>query len=171
MNFKKTRIMKKIKIAALFLLMFAVVTTAPAQLNKLGKNLVKKAEQKVEQKVNQTSGTSAEKPPVETEPEKNNGQVVVESSVSETGVKILYVSKQNGNNKNNGSKAGPLKNLDKAIILSEPGGKIYIAGGIETGTLNVGFIKSNKPVQIYGSWDESFEKAGFYCPSHTNSAR
>lgn len=70
--------------------------------------------------------------------------------------KILYVSKQNGNNKNDGSKSAPLKNLDKAIQLSEPGGKIYIAGGPETGTLNVGFIESDKPVQIYGSWDESF---------------
>ncbi len=148
--------MKKTKIVTL-LLMVVVVTTAPAQINKLSKNLVKKAEQKVEQKVNQTTGTSAEKVPVETETEKNNLQVS-ESSVSETGVKILYVSKQNGNNKNDGSKSSPLKNLDKAITLSEPGGKIYITGGIETGTLNVGFIESNKAVQIYGSWDESFEK-------------
>ena len=71
---------------------------------------------------------------------------------------ILYVSKQKGNNKNDGSKAAPLKNLDKAIEISAPGGTIYIAGGNETGTLNVGFIESDKPVQIFGSWDESFEK-------------
>ena len=79
-----------------------------------------------------------------------------ENTVQQEQEKILYVSKQNGNNKNDGSKAAPLKNLDKAIQLSEPAGKIYIAGGVETGTLNVGFIESDKPVQIYGSWDESF---------------
>lgn len=70
--------------------------------------------------------------------------------------KILYVSRQTGNNKNDGSKSAPLKNLDKAIQIAEPGGKIYIAGGIETGTLNVGFLESDKPVQIFGSWDEDF---------------
>jgi hypothetical protein len=70
--------------------------------------------------------------------------------------KTLYVSKQNGNNKNDGSKALPLKNLDKAIQLAEPGTNIFIAGGIEMGTLNVGFIESDKPVKIYGSFDETF---------------
>lgn len=69
---------------------------------------------------------------------------------------IIYVSKQNGNNKNDGSKSAPVKNLDKAIQLAAPGGTIYIAGGIETGTLNMGFIESEKAVKIYGSWDENF---------------
>jgi hypothetical protein len=71
---------------------------------------------------------------------------------------VIYVSKQNGNNKNDGSKSAPLKNLDKAIQVSGPGGTIYIAGGVEMGTLNIGFIESDKPVQIFGSWDETFTK-------------
>jgi hypothetical protein len=69
---------------------------------------------------------------------------------------ILYVSKANGSNKNDGSKAAPFKNLDKAIEVALPGTTIYIAGGIESGTLNVGFIESDKPVKIFGSWDENF---------------
>jgi len=68
----------------------------------------------------------------------------------------LYVSKQNGNNKNDGSKGAPLKNLDKAIAVAAPGTTIYMAGGVEMGTLNVGFIESDKPVKIYGSYDETF---------------
>jgi hypothetical protein len=69
---------------------------------------------------------------------------------------IIYVSKQNGNNKNDGSKSAPVKNLDKAIQLVSPGGTIYVAGGIETGTLNIGYIECDKAVKIYGSWDENF---------------
>ena len=75
---------------------------------------------------------------------------------SQVGNGILYVSKQNGNNKNDGSKGAPLKNLDKAIALAAPGTTIYMAGGVEMGTLNVGFIESDKPVKIYGSYDETF---------------
>ncbi len=70
----------------------------------------------------------------------------------------LYVSKQNGNNKNDGSKGSPLKNLDKAIQLAVPGASIFITGGVEMGTLNVGYIESDKPVKIFGSYDESFSR-------------
>ena len=76
----------------------------------------------------------------------------------EASVEAIYVSKKAGSNKNDGSKSAPLKNLDKAIEMSKPGGTIFIAGGIETGTLNIGFIESDKAVKIYGSWDDNFEK-------------
>lgn len=77
--------------------------------------------------------------------------------VPSTSGEFIYVSRSTGSNKNDGSKSAPLKNLDKAIEMSKPGGTIYIAGGIETGTLNIGFIESDKPVKIYGSWDDNFE--------------
>lgn len=69
-----------------------------------------------------------------------------------------YVSAQNGNNRNDGSQSAPLKNIDKAINVAAPGSAIKVAGGVYMGTLNVGFIESDKPVQIYGSYDESFSK-------------
>lgn len=75
---------------------------------------------------------------------------------SQVGSGILYVSKKNGNNKNDGSKGAPLKNLDKAIALAAPGTAIYVSGGVEMGTLNIGFIESDKPVKIFGSYDETF---------------
>lgn len=68
----------------------------------------------------------------------------------------LYVSITAGSNRNDGSKELPLKNIDKAIAVAQPGGEIRVAGGVYMGTLNVGFIESDKPVKIYGSFDETF---------------
>lgn len=120
----------------------------------------------VAKKVVSTQTSSVEQKPVQEEPENVSGtsvaaksgtgtQVVAQSGSSSS---VIYVSKQNGSNKNDGSKASPLKNLDKAIEKSAPGGEIYITGGIETGTLNAGYLESPKAVRIYGSYDEQFEK-------------
>jgi len=68
----------------------------------------------------------------------------------------FYVCITNGSNRNNGSKSAPFKNIDKAINEAQPGARINIAGGVYFGTLNVGFIESNKPVRLYGSYDETF---------------
>jgi len=68
----------------------------------------------------------------------------------------LYVSIAKGSNKNDGSKTSPLKNIDKAISLAQPGDIINIAGGVYMGTLNIGFIESPKAVQLFGSFDEDF---------------
>jgi hypothetical protein len=72
--------------------------------------------------------------------------------------KIWYVSKSKGKNRNSGTKESPLKNIDKAMKLSKPGDEIYIANGTYMGTFKIGYLESNKPLRLYGSWDESFEK-------------
>lgn len=72
--------------------------------------------------------------------------------------KILYVSKTKGKNKNAGTKEAPLKNIDKAIKLAQLGDEIYIAGGKYMGTFNIGYLESDKPLRLYGSWDDSFSK-------------
>jgi len=69
---------------------------------------------------------------------------------------VFYVSITKGSNRNDGSKAAPFKNIDKAINVADAGAEIMIAGGRYFGTLNVGFIESDKPVKLYGSFDESF---------------
>ncbi len=71
--------------------------------------------------------------------------------------KIIYVSKS-GSNKNDGSKETPMKNIDKAMKKALPGDKIYIAEGMYKGTFGVGYLESEKAVQLYGSWDNSFTK-------------
>jgi len=75
---------------------------------------------------------------------------------SENG-KIIYVSKT-GSNKNDGSKSSPMKNIDKAVKKALPGDKIYVAEGIYNGTFGVGYIETEKPLQLFGSWDKNFTK-------------
>lgn len=74
------------------------------------------------------------------------------------GNQILYVSISKGSNKNDGGKSSPLKNIDKAIKIADPGAEIRIAGGVYFGTMKVGFIECPKPVRLFGSFDEGFVK-------------
>lgn len=60
--------------------------------------------------------------------------------------KTWYVSKNAGNNRNDGSKASPLKNLQKAIDMAAPGDNIYCAAGNYIGQLDKGFVEISKPV-------------------------
>lgn len=69
---------------------------------------------------------------------------------------VFYVCVTNGSNRNDGSKGSPFKNIDKAINEARPGARINIAGGVYFGTLNVGFIESDKPVRLYGSYNPEF---------------
>ncbi|MBW6480023.1 MAG: DUF1565 domain-containing protein [Bacteroidales bacterium] len=71
---------------------------------------------------------------------------------------IFYVCTTNGSNRNDGSKGSPFKNIDKAINTASPGAEIRIAGGNYYGTLNIGFIESEKPVKLYGSFDPGFTR-------------
>jgi hypothetical protein len=72
--------------------------------------------------------------------------------------KIWYVSIKKGKNRNPGTKESPLKNIDKAIKKSNIGDKIFIAGGKYMGTFKIGYLESDKPLKLFGSWDEGFNK-------------
>lgn len=152
--------MKKIKIPLLAMTVVFICSHASAQARNWPGKLTASNEShtkntKIEQVFTKTAEKIMENSTINSGTESNSVEAQ-EVTTPGNQEKIIYVSKQNGNNKNDGSKSAPLKNLDKAIQITEPGGKIYIAGGIETGTLNVGFLESDKPVQIFGSWDEGF---------------
>jgi hypothetical protein len=70
--------------------------------------------------------------------------------------RTIYVSITKGSNSNDGSKTSPVKNIDKAIKISVPGDIINVSGGRYMGTLNIGYIETDKPVKLYGSWDENY---------------
>jgi hypothetical protein len=70
--------------------------------------------------------------------------------------KTLYVSKANGKNSNPGTARQPFKNIDKAIKAAQPGDTIDVAGGIYSGTFDIGYIDCNKPVKLYGSFAPDF---------------
>jgi len=122
---------------------------AKGQLGNV-KNLGKKVEQAAK-KVNTSEKNTAQ----------SNSNAATSTSIATEPVsvgQVWYVSKEKGSNKNDGSKEAPLKNIDKAISNASPGDEIRVAGGVYMGTLNVGFIESDKPVKIFGSFDESFLK-------------
>lgn len=70
--------------------------------------------------------------------------------------KTLYVSITAGSNKNAGTKDAPFKNIDKAIEIAQEGDEIFIAEGHYSGKFNIGYLESDKPLKLYGSWDENF---------------
>lgn len=112
---------------------------ASAQFGSL-KNKIKKSKDKISKKSDKPSDDKKD---------------LKEDALS---TKIWYVSKSRGKNKNSGTKDLPLKNIDKAVKLCEVGDAIYIEGGMYMGTFKIGYIESDKPLRLYGSWDENFNK-------------
>ena len=72
--------------------------------------------------------------------------------------KTWYVSQTTGNNRNDGSKANPVKNIQKAVDMASTGDVIYVAEGNYYGLLNSGNIKINKGVSIFGGWSSDFSE-------------
>jgi hypothetical protein len=70
--------------------------------------------------------------------------------------KTVYVSKATGKNNQPGTKEQPLKNIDKAIKIAQPGDTVNVAGGIYSGTFDVGYIDCNKAIKLYGSFSPDF---------------
>ncbi len=136
--------MKKLKsffILAIMLVFSNALCAQVGNLRNVGKNLPSsKTEEKNTEESNQPSSQSSSA---------NN---------QSSGSQVLYVSINNGNNRNDGSKDAPFKNIDKAINVAQAGAEIRIAGGVYFGTMNVGYIESYKPVKLYGSFDENFSK-------------
>lgn len=68
----------------------------------------------------------------------------------------IYVSQSRGNNQNPGTKEQPVKEIDRAAAIAAAGDTIRIAGGTYMGTFGIGFIESDKPLRLVGSYDEAF---------------
>ncbi len=73
--------------------------------------------------------------------------------------KTWYVSLKTGKNKNDGSKANPLKNIQKAINKAKSGDVINVAEGNYLGLMKVGYVDSkNKGISIIGGYTADFSK-------------
>jgi hypothetical protein len=72
--------------------------------------------------------------------------------------KTIYVSIENGSNRNEGTQDAPIKNLDKAIDKASAGDKIYVAAGHYSGTFDVCAFTIDKPLGLYGSFSGDFSK-------------
>jgi hypothetical protein len=53
----------------------------------------------------------------------------------------LYVSSATGKNTNPGDKENPIKEIDKAIAVAQPGDTINVAGGVYSGTFDIGYME------------------------------
>jgi len=70
----------------------------------------------------------------------------------------FFVSSTTGNNKNDGSKENPLKNIQKAVDMAADGDSINVAEGNYFGILDKGNIIVNKAVTIMGGYSPDFSK-------------
>ena len=70
----------------------------------------------------------------------------------------IYVSLENGKNKNEGTKEAPLKNLWKALENAKDGDTIHLAEGNYPGKMKQGWFKMEKPVSIIGGYSNDFSE-------------
>lgn len=70
--------------------------------------------------------------------------------------KVWHVCKEGGRNKNPGTAEAPLKNIDKAIKKAKAGDTIAVCGGVYSGTFNIGYLESDKPLRLYGGFAKDF---------------
>ncbi len=136
--------------------------TSEAQINtkKLGSMVKKVTEQQGEQK---SASEDVEKN------ENKHGQGVSNAtssgtssgavqSATPTGTETLYVSVSRGSNRNDGSKASPIKDLQKAIDKAPEGAVICVAEGNYLGALDQGWVKVNKYLSIVGGYSDDFSQ-------------
>jgi hypothetical protein len=109
---------------------------------------------KLKDKAKSTAGTEETK---QQDPVQQQDVMLETDASSQQGSRIIHVAKS-GSNKNEGTKEAPMKNIDKAIEKAAPGDEIRIAQGIYMGTFNIGYLETDKPLKIYGSWDDQFTK-------------
>lgn len=89
----------------------------------------------------------------------------------------FYVSKTTGKNSNPGTKEQPFKNIDKAIKKAADGDTINVAGGVYSGTFDIGYIDCKKAVKLTGSFAPDFsarditKHPSLFQPANKSSAR
>lgn len=70
----------------------------------------------------------------------------------------IYVSLDNGKNKNAGTKQAPLKNLWKALEIANVGDKIHLAEGVYPGKMKCNWFLMERPVSIIGGYSNDFSE-------------
>ena len=170
--------MKKFIVFLVVALFVQGAAEAQINLNKLGNQIKKSAEQQVEQKIKEKSSRETREALDDAERKLDKGVsgvisggagsaargkssaapggVAASQSQIPKGSKEIYVSSQNGNNRNDGSKSSPFKNLQKAIDAAPDNAVILVAEGNYFGMLNSGNINITKPVKIYGGFSSDF---------------
>lgn len=152
-----------------FALSFSFCTTAEAQL---GKNLMNRAKRSVDSRLQRETekavqkgidkSVDAAKKEVTTavsnaSVNKNESKVnSVKPTKNEADAQAIYVSASNGSNRNDGSMAAPLKDLQKAVNAAPEGAIICVAEGNYLGSMDQGYIEVKKYISIVGGYSSDF---------------
>ena len=157
-------------VAIAFLLAFSFTIDAQINLKKLGNQVKRSAEQQVEQKIKEKAARETREAldrgekkldqgiSNATSGEASSGRKSVSQGKIPIGSKTIYVSSNNGSNRNDGSQSSPLKDLQKAIDEAPEGALICLAEGNYLGYLDQGWVKVNKYVSIVGGYSNDFSQ-------------
>lgn len=74
------------------------------------------------------------------------------------GTATLYVNAATGSNRNDGSKASPIKDLQKAVDVAPEGAVILVSEGNYLGNLDRGYVKISKYVSVIGGYSNDFSQ-------------
>lgn len=90
--------------------------------------------------------------------------------------KVLYVSPEGANN-NAGSREAPYRDIDRALKQAQAGDTIAVAGGEYSGMFGIGYLESDKPVKLYGSFSADFNSRSLartpsvFAPDNASAAK
>ena len=161
---------KSIYLIALLIAAFSMSAEAQINLNKLGNQVKRSAEQQVEQKIKEKAARETREALDKTEKKldqgvsnaasggASKGNKAVSQGEVPKGTKTIYVSVNKGSNRNDGSLSSPLKDLQKAIDEAPEGALICVAEGNYLGYLDQGWVKVNKYVSIVGGYSDNFSQ-------------
>lgn len=149
--------MKRLTLLCAVMALAIATTSVEAQglggLIRKGIQSTQQVQKKQEDKQNQKSAQSSQA----------SSQTSVQSSNTSAAVKpagngqVIYVS-TTGSNRGEGSKASPLKDLQKALDKAQDGDIVRVAEGNYLGYMNSGFIEIKTWITLEGGWNSDFSE-------------
>ena len=148
---------KSIYLLVLLMAAFYMPTQARISTTNLGSQTQKSIEQQVNLKTNEKAMSENSEMLASNDQNLDQSASIPNLSGTPQGIKTMYVS-VNGSNRNDGSKASPLKDLQKAIDEAPEGALICLAEGNYLGDVDQGWVKVNKYVSIVGGYSNDFSQ-------------
>lgn len=146
---------KSIYLLALLMAAFYMPTQARISTTNLGSQTQKSIEQQVNLKTNEKAISENSEMLASNDQNLDQSASIPNLSGTPQGIKTMYVS-VNGSNRNDGSKASPIKDLQKAINVAPEGAVICVAEGNYLGNLDQGWVKVDKYISIVGGYSNDF---------------
>ena len=124
----------------------AVKKEAEKTIDKKNEELKGKAEKAAGQATTSVAGATA-----------GGGKTIAKGEIPK-GTATLYVSAARGSSRSDGSKASPLKDIQKAVDKAPEGAVIMVAEGNYLGNMDLGFIKITKYLSVVGGYSDDFSQ-------------